>query len=596
MTTTTHDLDATQADAAPPPQRRRTTSRLTRRQRVQRFWASFDAAPQGRRIAGTAAVGTLAAVITLLVAVVSTSSGWSFAYADAQSHLTIARRIFDSLAPGFTQLGTVWLPLPNILLIPFTANLTLWASGWSAALLGALCMAATTAACYRIAARLGLGRTGRLITVFVLVTNPSLLYVHTTGLSEPVLLMFMSAAVAGLASWATAARPMSAGEIMVFCGAPAAGAVLSRYEGWALLASGTLFVIIVCVRRGRKSGGAIMRPLIKSVVAFAVWPMLGMAWWLAYNFVVYGDPLEFMRGQYSAAALQAPVAEAGLLAYQGHIGLTLWSYHWAVIGTAGGLTLLLAALGLVIAMTRWGFSNRGLIVLLLATGWAFSLLSLYLGQTHMNNMHTLPQAWWNNRYALVTLPWLAVLVGVLADSLQRAARRAGARERPDAVRGSWGAPAAIATSALLGVALLTQATTMARDLAGKSAVLAEAQQYMETAHRSGASAAAQYLHAHWDGGRVLMDESAAGNALAPQIGIPLKAYVNRATGALFDEALQDPASHADWVFFSTAPAPQLSSAAVADLVYGALLDHPAAAARFETVFTAGNYVIARRIA
>src|SRR5690242_18898978 len=34
---------------------------------------------------------------------------------DAKAHLVVARRTIDSLTPGWTQLGAVWLPLPHIL-------------------------------------------------------------------------------------------------------------------------------------------------------------------------------------------------------------------------------------------------------------------------------------------------------------------------------------------------------------------------------------------------------------------------------------------------------------------------------------------------
>jgi hypothetical protein len=40
-------------------------------------------------------------------------------YGDAVAHLHIARRVFDSHQPRFSQLGSVWLPLPHILMLPF---------------------------------------------------------------------------------------------------------------------------------------------------------------------------------------------------------------------------------------------------------------------------------------------------------------------------------------------------------------------------------------------------------------------------------------------------------------------------------------------
>ncbi len=37
-------------------------------------------------------------------------------YGDAVSHLRISRSVFDSATPGLVQLGSVWLPLPHILM------------------------------------------------------------------------------------------------------------------------------------------------------------------------------------------------------------------------------------------------------------------------------------------------------------------------------------------------------------------------------------------------------------------------------------------------------------------------------------------------
>ena len=50
-------------------------------------------------------------------------------YGDAVAHLHIARRVFDSRRPGFSELGSVWLPLPHLLMIPFVAVYAWWANG-----------------------------------------------------------------------------------------------------------------------------------------------------------------------------------------------------------------------------------------------------------------------------------------------------------------------------------------------------------------------------------------------------------------------------------------------------------------------------------
>jgi len=50
-------------------------------------------------------------------------------YGDAVAHINIARRVFDSKTPGLLQLGTVWLPLPHLLMIPFVISGEMWRRG-----------------------------------------------------------------------------------------------------------------------------------------------------------------------------------------------------------------------------------------------------------------------------------------------------------------------------------------------------------------------------------------------------------------------------------------------------------------------------------
>src|SRR5437667_7335811 len=50
-------------------------------------------------------------------------------YGDAVAHINIARRVFDSQTPGPLQLGTVWLPLSHILMMPFIVSRWMWQTG-----------------------------------------------------------------------------------------------------------------------------------------------------------------------------------------------------------------------------------------------------------------------------------------------------------------------------------------------------------------------------------------------------------------------------------------------------------------------------------
>ena len=57
-------------------------------------------------------------LISIVSFLVFYSNGLGLAYNDARSHLDIGRRVVEGLKPGLAQLGSVWLPLPHILMIP----------------------------------------------------------------------------------------------------------------------------------------------------------------------------------------------------------------------------------------------------------------------------------------------------------------------------------------------------------------------------------------------------------------------------------------------------------------------------------------------
>jgi len=61
-------------------------------------------------------------------------NGYGLSYNDARSHLDIGRRVVEGLKPGLAQIGSVWLPLPHLLMIPTIWNDTMWHTGLSGSL------------------------------------------------------------------------------------------------------------------------------------------------------------------------------------------------------------------------------------------------------------------------------------------------------------------------------------------------------------------------------------------------------------------------------------------------------------------------------
>src|ERR1700760_4395933 len=108
-------------------------------------------------------------------------------YGDAVAHLHIARRVFDSLTPGYRQLGSVWLPLPHILLLPFVWNMEWWRTGLAGACVSIPSYVLACAGVYRLA-RYWLPTSAALVAGAFFGLNPGLLYMATTAMTEPLFL------------------------------------------------------------------------------------------------------------------------------------------------------------------------------------------------------------------------------------------------------------------------------------------------------------------------------------------------------------------------------------------------------------------------
>src|SRR5213083_2595254 len=70
----------------------------------------------------TALVAWIASVVSVASLFYYFHRGELLLYGDAVAHINIARRVFDSRTPGLLQLGTVWLPLPHLAMIPFLVS------------------------------------------------------------------------------------------------------------------------------------------------------------------------------------------------------------------------------------------------------------------------------------------------------------------------------------------------------------------------------------------------------------------------------------------------------------------------------------------
>lgn len=149
------------------------------------------------------------AVLAFCMATSAAAIVWSWRhgamlnYGDAVAHLHIARRVFDSRTPRFSQLGSVWLPLPHILLLPFVQNYLWWATGLAAIIPSSLAFVASCTGIHRLA-RKWLDPAPAALVLLFFALNPNLLYLQTTAMTEPLFLCEFIWIVVWLVEWRAA--------------------------------------------------------------------------------------------------------------------------------------------------------------------------------------------------------------------------------------------------------------------------------------------------------------------------------------------------------------------------------------------------------
>jgi hypothetical protein len=338
-------------------------------------------------------------------------------YGDAVAHLAIARRVIDSHYPGLKQLGSVWLPLPHLLMIPFVAVYRWWADGIAGMIPSALAYWLGGIGLYRLA-RQWLSPQAATVALIVFAINPNLLYLQTTAMTEPLFLCELIWTAVWLVEWRRAldADPGRSDRFLWMIAMVLIASVYTRYDGWVLTLLGWTTIGITLLRHGRLRSTAFWLATLLVVAA----PMV----WFAYNAVVFGDWLDFARGPYSARAIEVRTATPGL--GPPHPG---WHDPWVsllfFVRTAeldasaelwGNRVLILSAIGAAIAC----FTARRrayLWTLLLWLPAPFYACSIAYGSVPIFIPKWWPHSWYNTRYGMELLPAFALSLGFVADSV-----------------------------------------------------------------------------------------------------------------------------------------------------------------------------------
>ena len=378
--------------------------------------------------------GQLAALVSIGSFFYYLRQGEILLYGDAVAHINIARRVFDSRTPGPLQLGTVWLPLPHILMMPFLVSRWMWQTGIGGSIPSLFAYVLGVIGVFRLVQVLLPAAGNRVGTGFapwlaaaIFALNPNLIYLQTTAMTEAIYLAFFVWAVV---FFADAIRGCVAGALkeantsLTKSGLCLLGACFTRYDGWFLAALMVATAVLLAWARNF----AALRPGVKKFVLLSA---AAPALWIAYNAAVYGNPLEFANGPYSARAIEQKTSTPGTPPHPGAHNLPV-AFHYffkaAELNLAPGncesFWICSLLLGTAIVLL---FQRKLWPVLLLWVPVPFYMLSIAYGGVPLFVPVWWPFSHYNVRYGVEMLPAFAVFTSAAAYGLLRFAASTTAR-------------------------------------------------------------------------------------------------------------------------------------------------------------------------
>jgi hypothetical protein len=400
--------------------------------------------------------------------------GYTLYYGDSTAHLNIARRVIDSRTPGYDEIGTVWLPLPHVLMIPLAKDDRLWQTGLAGAIPAAACFVLAAAFLFATAKSVFSSRAAGAVAASLLALNPNLLYLQSTPMTEPV---FLACLMALLYCTVRFRRTQSI-WMVIGAGLAALAGTLTRYEGWFLIPFVTVYFL-----------AAAKRPFVSAAV-FSLLAALGPLAWLAHNWY-FGDVLAFYRGPHSAKGIQ------GAAAYPGDHN---WALAWLQFQTAvrlcvGPASLALGLLGALGALAK----RQAWPLVLLSLPPAFYVWSVHSGGTPIFVPSLYPFSYYNTRYGLAVLPLAAFAAAGLV---------------------AWAPPRlkAIAAIAIIGISL----TPWLLEPRLESCITWKESEVNSHARRAWTSEAAGFLRENYRRGAGIFTTFGDVTGVFQQAGIPLR--------------------------------------------------------------------------
>lgn len=421
--------------------------------------------------------------------------GLTLTHYDARGHLIVARRIIDSITPGWQQVGAVWLPLPHLLnMLPVQSDL-MYRTGASGVAISIASFAIAAAAVAWIVMRLTGCATSAIAAAAVFGFNPNVVYLQSTPMTEPLLLALTTVSIAFLMEFVDGADierrvgPARAGWALAL-------ACMTRYEAWPVAAAALVLAVVALWRRGEP-----LKVAMRAGRSVAIYPVVAIAAFVIFSRIVIGE--WFVSSGFFVPenkSIGDPVLSAA----------EIW---WGAHMLSGYLIIAIAAAGLLLVLLRGLVARRN----------SYQLLPLAL-------------------VATAALPWAAFVKGhpfrirYMVPLMAIEAIGAGAAT---AFAGRWRPVAAIMLMLVVGYEL--------RPLDARAPMVVEAQ--WDRPNMAARDRVTDCLRASYDGTKIMASMGSLGHYMqeASSEGFAIRDFLHEGNGDLWLVALDGPRPFVGWL-------------------------------------------------
>jgi len=361
--------------------------------------------------------------ILLILSLISFSSFFYFfqndqllLYGDSLSRMNISRKILDNLTPGVAQLGNVWLPLPQLLMLPFIWNNYLWHVGIAGSIVSMASFIIGGMYLYKAMKLLTNSFFASILSLSIYALNINLLYLQTTAMSESIFLCSLSIAIYYFIAWIKSENQM---HFLMQAAIAISAATLIRYEALAILFSSIPMVFFYMWFKTRNYHNAESNSILYAVLA-----CLGFLFWTIYLTAIFGDPL-YWKNYYTATHIVGDdKTQLHTYTYNLTFVQAFWKYLTAIVWMNGLIPTILAALAIPWVFIK-SFRDKSfyfLPIFISFAMYAFMILTLQrntpidqpaLTIANLLSPNTNDFLEFNIRYGLLMLPMITLLCSYL---------------------------------------------------------------------------------------------------------------------------------------------------------------------------------------